>query len=161
VAKGEKTREFQLSWWIGAEPSRVFGSWTDPAELGWFYNDKMPEPDQPIEVDLRVGGVWRQMMIIDNETAYFTGGIYRQIVPDRKLVFAWGAVDGWPQLDPGNLDLSPVVTVTFEPERGGTRLELDILLPEGFSEEMARKRLLGAVQQGWRDTVARLEARFI
>ena len=66
-----------------------------------------PVPSEPIELDLSVGGAWRQFMLIDEDTAYFTGGVYLEIVPDEKLVFAWGATDGWPKLDPDNLDRSP------------------------------------------------------
>ena len=36
---------------------------------------------------MRVGGAWRQQMIIDESTAYVTSGVYREIVPDEKLVF--------------------------------------------------------------------------
>jgi uncharacterized protein YndB with AHSA1/START domain len=39
--------------------------------------------------------------------------VYREIVPDEKLVFAWGATDGWPKLDPDRLHDSPQVTVTL------------------------------------------------
>ena len=51
------------------------------------------------------------------DTTYFTGGVYREIVPDEKLVFAWGATDGWPQLDLERLDDSPLVTVTLSQPR--------------------------------------------
>ena len=48
-----------------------------------------------------MGGVWRQRMVIDEDTEYFTGGVYRGIVQDERLVFSWGgATDGWPTLDP-------------------------------------------------------------
>jgi hypothetical protein len=36
------------------------------------------------------------------------------------LVFAWGAVDGWPELDPARLDDNPLVTVTLAPAGEGT-----------------------------------------
>jgi uncharacterized protein YndB with AHSA1/START domain len=52
-------------------------------------------------------------MVIDESTAYVTGGVYREIVHEEKLVFAWGATDGWPKLDPDRLDESPLVTVAF------------------------------------------------
>jgi uncharacterized protein YndB with AHSA1/START domain len=66
-------RSFTLTWKLDAPPETVFDAWTDPARLGWFYNDQQPVPDEPIELDLRVGGEWRQMMVIDEETSYFTG----------------------------------------------------------------------------------------
>ena len=106
-------REFTLTWTLDAAPAEVFRAWTDPDHLDWYYNPDHPIPSEPIELDLRVGGVWRQYMVIDESTAYFTGGVYREIVPDEKLVFAWGASDGWPQLDMDHLDDSPLVTMTL------------------------------------------------
>jgi uncharacterized protein YndB with AHSA1/START domain len=100
-------RSFTLTWTLDAPPETVFGAWTDPARLGWFYNPEQPIPDEPIELDLRVGGAWRQMMVIDEGTSYFTGGVYREIVPNERLVFAWGATDGWPELDLEDLDQAP------------------------------------------------------
>ena len=32
-----------------------------------------------------------QHMVIDESNAYFTGGVYLEIVPDERLVFSWGA----------------------------------------------------------------------
>jgi hypothetical protein len=32
-------------------------------------------PSEPIELDLRVSGVWRQRMVVDADTGYYTGGV--------------------------------------------------------------------------------------
>ena len=93
-------RTFTVTWTLDAPAAEVFRAWTEPDKLDWFYNDTMPVPDEPIELDLRVGGVWRQQMVISESTAYPTGGVYREIVRDEKLVFSWGAEGGWPELDP-------------------------------------------------------------
>jgi uncharacterized protein YndB with AHSA1/START domain len=148
--------EFTRTWTLAAPPSEVFRAWTEPARLAWFYNDAQPIPKEPIELDLRVGGVWRQLMVIDENAAYYTGGVYREIVPDEKLVFAWGAVDGWPELDPERLDDSPLVTVTLASEGKGTQLSLRVELPEGLSRERLRDFWPQAVRNGWGDTVDRL-----
>jgi uncharacterized protein YndB with AHSA1/START domain len=150
--------EFTQTWTLDASPAEVFGAWTDPDRLGWFYNDAQPVPDEPIEVDLRVGGVWRQLMVIDGQTSYYTGGVYREIVPDEKLVFAWGAVDGWPELDPDRLDASPLVTVTLTPAGERTELRLRVELREGAARDRLRDFWPRAIGNGWRDTVDRLAA---
>jgi uncharacterized protein YndB with AHSA1/START domain len=126
-------REFTLTWTLDASPPDVFQAWTDPEHLDWFYNDQQPIPTEPIELDLRVGGVWRQRMVIDEDTAYFTGGVYREIVPDEKLVFAWGATDGWPELDVDRLDESPQVTVAFDRDGERTALTVHVEVPAGRS----------------------------
>ena len=150
------TSNFTFTWTLDAPPVDVFSAWTDPEQLDWFYNPDQPVPAEPIELDLRVGGVWRQYMVIDEDTAYFTGGIYREIVPDEKLVFAWGATDGWPELDPERLDDSPLVTVTLAQSNGGTALTVHLELPAAFENADMPAGFRDHVRIGWRDTVDRL-----
>ena len=118
-----------------------FRAWTEPDRLDWYYNPAQPIPEEPIELDLRVGGVWRQRMIVDEDTAYDTGGIYREIVPGEKLVFTWGATDGWPRLDSDDLDASPLVTVMLSETEGGTELMLHVEVPESLVEQQTVHRL--------------------
>lgn len=151
-------REFTLTWTLEASPAKVFRAWTDPRHLDWFYNDRRPMPDEPIELDLRIGGVWRQHMVLDESTAYVTGGVYREIVPDEKLVFAWGATDGWPKLDPDRLDDSPQVTVTLRKLDGHTDMTVHVELPASLSEEEVQEWWSRGIRNGWRDTIDRLSA---
>ena len=150
-------RSFTLTWILDSPPETVFGAWTDPARLGWFYNPHQPIPDEPIQLDLRVGGAWRQMMLIDDETSYFTGGVYREIVPDERLVFAWGATDGWPQLDPNNLDQSPQVTLRLKQTNSGTKMTLHVELPANLPDDGV-PNWWPMFRGGMKDTVDRLAA---
>ena len=150
-------RSFTLTWILDSPPETVFGAWTDPARLGWFYNPQQPIPDEPIELDLRVGGAWRQMMLIDDETSYFTGGVYREIVPNERLVFAWGATDGWPQLDPNNLDQSPQVTLRLKETNSGTKMTLHVELPANLPDDGV-PNWWPMFRGGMKDTVDRLAA---
>ena len=97
-------------------------------------------------------------MVISEQTNFMTGGIYREIVPGEKLVFAWGATDGWPELDPERLDESPTVTVLLSGKDGRTEMLVTVELPAGVSEDEAREWLELGVTNGWRDTVDRLAA---
>src|SRR5262245_15298296 len=153
-------REVTVTWTLEATPAEVFQAWTDPDQLEWFYNDAQPIPDDPIELDLRVGGVWRQRMVINESTDYVTGGVYREIVPDEKLVFAWGATDGWPELDPERLDDSPLVTLLLSQVDGRTEMSLTVALPASLAEEQVREWWALGVREGWRATVDRLAAVF-
>ena len=150
-------RSFTLTWILDSPPETVFGAWTDPARLGWFYNPQQPIPDEPIQLDLRVGGAWRQMMLIDDETSYFTGGVYREIVPNERLVFAWGATDGWPQLDPNNLDQSPQVTLSLKQTNSGTKMTLHVELPANLPDDGV-PNWWPMFRGGMKDTVDRLAA---
>ena len=149
-------RSFTLTWTLEAPPAEVFRAWTDPEHLDWFYNDRNPIPDEPIELDLRVGGVWRQTMVIDATTVYATGGVYREIVLDEKLVFSWGATGGWPELDPKRLDDSPLVTVLMSQRGRRTEMLLTVELPAGPADDEVRHWLSLGIRDGWRQTVNRL-----
>jgi len=151
---------FTLTWTLPATPAEVFAAWTEPDQLGWFYNDAYPEPDEPIEVDLRVGGEWRQRMIVDDDTTYVTGGLYREIVPGEKLVFTWGATGGWPTLDPTRPDDCPLVTVVFDGAEQGTHLTVHVELPAAFANADLPAGWLDHVEPGMRETVDRLADRF-
>jgi uncharacterized protein YndB with AHSA1/START domain len=151
-------REFTLTYTLDSSAADVFRAWTDPEHLDWFYNDTQPRPTESVELDLRVDGAWRQYMVVDEETAYFTGGIYREIEPNKKLVFAWGATDGWPKLDPDKLDDSPLVTVTLKEDGGRTRMTVHVELPAAFATAEMPVGFLGHVEAGWRDTIERLVA---
>ncbi len=150
-------RDFTLTWTLDASREEVFRAWTDPEHLGWFYNDRQPVPTEPIELDLRIGGVWRQKMVIDEQTSYFTGGIYREIVPNEKIVFSWGSTDGWPKLDPECLDESPLVTVTLARAGASTELTVHVALPANLPDDGVPE-WWSMVRSGMRDTVDRLAA---
>jgi uncharacterized protein YndB with AHSA1/START domain len=98
-------RGFTLTRHIPAPRTAVFAAWTQPDKLGWF--SLAPDGvDDEASVDLRPGGVWRVHLYEGGGSTrhYYTGGIYTEVVPDERLTFAHGAVDGWPEIDPDDLD---------------------------------------------------------
>ena len=146
-------RGFTLTRTINAPRERVFAAWTEPAELDWFFSD--PGAHNPAaEVDLRAGGEWRQLMVIDELDSYVTGGRYRLVVPGEKLVFAWGAEGGWPELD----DDAPVVTVALVEIDGHTEMTVTVSLPETLTQEQVGEQLATGMEAGWNQTVDRLVA---
>ena len=155
----ELGRGFSMRRVFAAPPDMVFQAWTDPAQLGWFFNPGMPVT-APTVVDLRVGGQWRQQMVETADRQYFTGGVYREIVPGQKLVFSFGAVDGWPPIDLDNLDEGPLVTLRFKPVGAGTEMELQVQLPDHLSEEKTREWMQSGMMDGWSATIDRLVAVF-
>jgi len=152
-------RGFTVTRLLDAPPEMVFQAWTDPAYLEWFFNPTTV-PDGPATVDLRVGGQWRQHMKIDAERQYVTGGIYREIVPNKKLVFSFGAIGGWPAIDPDRLDDGPLVTIDLKPVGRQTEMKLHLELPDHLSEERSREWLETGMEDGWGQTVDRLVARY-
>lgn len=163
VASNAVERVFTLRRILNAPRDLVFQAWTDPAQLQWFFNSSMPLPSEPIEVDLRVGGAWRVKMVINENLQYFTGGIYREIVPGEKLVFTWGAVDGWPDIDLDHPEDCPVVTLTLNElgQRGEkTEMIFHVALSEHMSDQQVREWLATGMRDGWSETIGRLVTTF-
>lgn len=148
-------RGFTLTRTFDAPPEMVFAAWTEPKNLGWFMNPGFTS-DLPVTVDLRVGGAWRLEMIVDAETRYMTGGIFREIDPGRKLVFAWGAVDGWPKIDPDNPASGPQVTIVFREVADGTQMIFRVELPDQLTEPQAMEWMSSGMLAGWTTTIDRL-----
>jgi uncharacterized protein YndB with AHSA1/START domain len=159
TADSSTTRGFTLTRLLDAPRALVFQAWTDPHHLHWFFNPSQ-HTAEPIQLDLRVGGAWRQTMIIDEGTEYVTGGIYREIVPVERLVFTFGATDGWPTIDPARLDDSPLVTLNFAERGEKTEMSLQVTFSDRLSEERVREWLASGMQEGWGITIDRLVARF-
>ncbi|MBK4346236.1 SRPBCC domain-containing protein [Lacisediminihabitans sp. G11-30] len=67
-------RNFTIARTLDVAPERVYQAWTEPDHLGWFFAEPEAENKLP-EVDLRVGGAWRQLMVVDEDDSYITGGI--------------------------------------------------------------------------------------
>ena len=143
-------RSFTITRLLDAPPALVFEAWTDPAHLGWFFSGH-GEPEAP-RVDLRVGGAWRQTMIISDDDEYVTGGVYREIVAGERLVFAWGAEGGWPEIG----DDAPEVTVALAEIDGKTEMTVTVSLPARLSEEQVREQLATGMNAGWNQTIDRL-----
>jgi uncharacterized protein YndB with AHSA1/START domain len=149
-------REFTLERTLNAPPELVFRAWTDPLELEWFRSGTEKQR-KPIEVDLRVGGAFRVHMVINDDLEYMTGGIYREIVPGKKLVFVWGAVGGWPDLAGDGVNTSPVVTLTFAAtENGQTVMTLHSAIPAELPDDAALAWMQSGMHDGWGMTIDRL-----
>lgn len=133
----------------------VFQAWTDPEHLQWFANPTHP-PRHPTTVDLRVGGEWRLHMVEHDDKSYTTGGIYREITPPEKLVFTWGAIGGWPDLDVDRLDDFPIVTVTLADRGAETEMTCHIGFADSVGEEEIRHWYALGIRDGFTQTIDRI-----
>jgi uncharacterized protein YndB with AHSA1/START domain len=71
------------------------------------------------EIDLRVGGGWRYVMVANGGFEVAFRGEYREIVPDERLVNT-EIFEGIPDAD----DHAGLVTVTLTDKDGGTFMEM-------------------------------------
>jgi len=141
---------FVLTRTVEASADEVFRAWTEPDRLGWFHSGLAPAT-APIEVDLRVGGAWRQQMIVGDGSEYTTGGVYREISAPHTLGFSWGAVGGWPALDPADPHTGPSVTVALDETGDGTTMTVAAEFPSDFTGEQVAE-----CRAGWEQTIGRL-----
>ncbi len=119
-------------------PEKVWRAWTDPQALRQWW-DQVDAPGWIGELDVRVGGRLR-VVLRDPEGIYHdVRGIYREVVPHRRLVFTWNLHDAPPQAE-------SVVSVILSAVPGGT--ELEFTLDPVFDPRAA---------DGWRGAFKRLE----
>jgi uncharacterized protein YndB with AHSA1/START domain len=141
-------REIVMTRFFDAPPGVVFEAWTNPEQLAqWWGPEGFTNP--VCELDVRVGGDWRIVMLAPDGAMYPCRGVYLEIVAPERLVFTNIAVD-----DEGTAVLDGLTTVTFEEEGGTTKLTLRTraiaLVPS------AVEKLLG-MDTGWSMSLDRLE----
>ena len=125
-----------------AAPGKVWRAITEPEMLKkWMApSDAFKVP--VAEADLRVGGRYHIIMNAPDGQVHDVSGVYREIVPNKKLVYTWA----WKSTP----ERQSVVTIELRAAGGGTELTLR---HEQFFDEEARNHH----EQGWNGCLARLE----
>jgi len=91
------------------------------------------------ESDAKVGGKYRVIMRTPDEKKHTAHGVYREVVPNEKLVFSWQWVS-----DP---EVVSEVTVAFERDGNATNLTLTHeLLATELSRDGHREGWTGALE---------------
>jgi uncharacterized protein YndB with AHSA1/START domain len=118
---------------IKASPAKVYAALTEPElMLQWWGPDA--GPTLSAEADVRPGGRLSVVFRLLNGDEHNPTGVYREVVPDKKLVFTWE----WP----GMPERESLVTFLLESLDGGTELTL---IHEQLPDEEARQ----SHEQGW------------
>ena len=98
---------------LKAPPAKVFAAFTRPEMMmRWWGPDAGPV--LLAEADLRIGGAFRVLFRTLGGLDCDCRGVYREIEPDRRLVFTWR----WEGRD----DPETLVTVALRPIAEGTEL---------------------------------------
>jgi uncharacterized protein YndB with AHSA1/START domain len=142
----EKT-SLEIKRFINAPRSRVYAAWTDPAQLKeWWGPERVRTRNFVAEV--RVGGKYRWDLISQAEEEMSVFGEYRELVPEKKIVFTWKWDDDevWENRD-------SIVTVELSDLDGGTEVRLT---HEQLPSEESRDRH----NEGWNSVLDRLEKFF-
>ena len=125
---------------IGAPVEEVYGAWTEPEMLRRWMAPGNASVVRAV-AEAAVGGTFLVEMRGADGRIWLTRGIYREVVPYRRLVHTWR----WE-----GSEVETLVTVEFEPAAGGTRLTLT---HSRFAEDGARDEHV----DGWTGCLAKLE----
>lgn len=97
----------------------VFRAWTTPELVRrWWHANR--GTCTTADIDLRVGGKWRWVMVTDRGFEVAFHGEYLDIVPDERLVYT-EVYEGAPRADDGTEEAA-VNTVTLTESDGRTRV---------------------------------------
>jgi uncharacterized protein YndB with AHSA1/START domain len=128
---------------FNAPPAKVFAAWTDPQKMmRWMGPASIIRCEA--ENDLRIGGRYHIKMVVPNDE-HDVSGVYREIVPDEKVVFTWA----WKTTP----ERESLVTVTIKPDGDGSFMTLQ---HEQFFDAAARD----GHNKGWTEIMDRL-AQFV
>jgi len=109
------TREFD------APKHLVYKAWTTPELVRRWWNAKRGEVTVA-EIDLRVGGTWRYVMVTEDGFEVGFHGEYREIVPDERIV-STEVYEGLPE-GVSEEEGSTLNTATFTEADGRTTLTI-------------------------------------
>lgn len=125
-----------------AAPEKVWRALTEPEALKQWMAPSDAFTIPVAETDVRVGGRYHFIMRSPDGEEHDVSGIYREVVPNRRLVYTWA----WKSTP----ERESLVTMELRAAAGGTELTLR---HEQFFDEEARDKH----QQGWTGCIGRLE----
>ncbi len=134
----------EITRFINAPRARVYAAWTDPKQLKEWFG---PEDVQTLDftADIRVGGRYRWEMKDSDGEQMAAFGEYRELIPDKKIVFTWKWDDDedWKAHD-------SVMTIELSDHDGGTNLRLvHVQLPSEDSRDRHH--------EGWSSLLEKLD----
>jgi uncharacterized protein YndB with AHSA1/START domain len=126
---------------IKSSPAQVFAAWTNPAKIAdWFGPEGAYEVNA--NIDPRVGGRFHITFRTPDGELQDCSGVYREVVPNAKLVFTWS----WRSTP----ERESLVTVALKPDASGTMITFTHA--QLFNEEVRDNH-----REGWTGAFDKLE----
>jgi uncharacterized protein YndB with AHSA1/START domain len=126
----------------------VYKAYTTPELVKRWWNAKRGEVTVA-EIDLRVGGAWRYVMVTEDGAEVAFHGEYREIVPNERIV----TTEVYEMPESPEPDAA-VNTITFTEEEGRTTLEVLVQAP---SKEIRDAIIDSGMEAGMQDAMDLLE----
>ncbi len=139
------TREFD------APRHLVYEAWTTPELVKRWWHAKRGEVTV-VEIDLRVGGKWRYVMVADDGFEVGFHGEYLEIVPNERIV-STEVYEGLPE-DVSEEEGRTVNTATFAEEGGRTMVTLLVQAANKVSRDAI---IASGMEDGLQDALDLLE----
>lgn len=129
----------------------VFRAWTTPELVQCWWHANRGEVTV-VEIDLRVGGKWRYVMVADGGLEVGFHGEYREIVPNERIV-STETYEGLPE-GVSEEDGTTVNTATFAETDGRTTVTLLVQAPNKVSRDAI---IASGMEDGLQDALDLLE----
>ena len=124
-------------------PEKVWRAWTDAQALKRWWGPDSSDRVSLAQLDVRPGGSFRIVFGGPQGTDHEVRGVYKEVVPNRRLAFTWT----WPNSTP---ERESLVTIVFRAADGGTELDFR---HEQFFDQAARD----GHERGWSAAFSKLE----
>lgn len=126
----------------------VYKAWTTPDLVRRWWSAARGEVTVA-DIDLRVGGMWRWVLMTEDGFEVAFHGEYRELVPDERIV-STEVYEGFPDADAYSLN-----TMTFAEADGRTLLTI---LVEHQTQEHRNAHISSGMEAGMQDALDLLEA---
>ncbi len=121
--------------------AKVYAACTDPEQMKFWMGPSDDFGESEVTLDVRVGGRYRIVMHAPDGETFRVGGVFREVVPNKKLVYTWA----WESTP----DKESLVTVELSAAGDGTEL---VLTHQRLADVEARDKHL----HGWIGCLDRL-----
>ena len=140
--------EILITWEFDAPGHLVYKAWTTPELVRRWWSGHRGQVTSA-EIDLRVGGRWRYVMVANGGFEVAFHGEYREIVPDERIV----NTEVYEQPEASDED-GVLNIVTFAQADGGTILTLLVQAP---SREVRDATVDSGMEAGMQEQMELLE----
>ena len=142
-------REIVITRVFNAPRELVFKVWTEAEHIAKWWGPQ-GFTTRVTEMDFRVGGKWRYVMIGPDGTEYPIKGVFREIVPLERIVTSDEFEEGFEKVMNADLPQGMIATTVFEDLADKTKLTIRIM--HESAEERRKHEEMGVIG-GWNSTL--------